>query len=222
MAGPRCPGTRHNHPLSPPVPQPSTFRGPFKTKDRGQQYLQRIISTYFYVSWSYFQLFYRWNGLMDWHCKQWVDDSMGGGNLWTNAAEFFSLRANFNDGKKGDLLLLQCCGSGCFLAIRIRHYLERIRILPSSNKKKYEKPWFMLLCDLFFVNIHTKSNKQKKLWEKKNIFFGILEASDEKSRIRIRPVVRIRGSVSVPKCHGATTLFSSIVILCRPYTVQGE
>jgi hypothetical protein len=59
------------------------------------------------------------------------------------------------------------------------------------------------------VNVPSKSNTQKKL---KNLFFvGILSATDEKSRIRTRnrsrkPVVRIRGSRSVPKCHGSTTL----------------
>jgi hypothetical protein len=42
----------------------------------------------------------------------------------------------------------------------------------------------------------------------KNLFFvGILSATDEESRIRIRmSVVRILGSGSVPKCHGSTTL----------------
>jgi hypothetical protein len=41
-------------------------------------------------------------------------------------------------------------------------------------------------------------------------FVGILSASDEKRRNRIRirkSVEKIRGSGSVPKCHGSTTLF---------------
>jgi hypothetical protein len=44
--------------------------------------------------------------------------------------------------------------------------------------------------------------------EKFDLFFvGIMSATDEKSMIRIRKsVVRIRGSRSVPKCHGSATL----------------
>jgi hypothetical protein len=51
----------------------------------------------------------------------------------------------------------------------------------------------------------TVSNTQKKL--RKNLFFvGILKATKEKSRIRIRnPVVRVGGSGSVPR-HGSGTL----------------
>jgi hypothetical protein len=62
----------------------------------------------------------------------------------------------------------------------------------------------MLFCDFLSlktdVNVHSKSNKQKT-------FFGIMKATDENSRIRIRKsVVRIRGFGSVPKSHGSTKL----------------
>jgi hypothetical protein len=49
---------------------------------------------------------------------------------------------------------------------------------------------------------------EKVISSLKNIFFvGILNITDEKSRIR-KSVIRIRGSgsVSVPKCHGTTKL----------------
>jgi hypothetical protein len=53
--------------------------------------------------------------------------------------------------------------------------------------------------------VPSKSNKLKNL--EKNIFVGILKVTDEKSRIRIGKFkVRIRGSGSVPKCHGSGTL----------------
>jgi hypothetical protein len=57
------------------------------------------------------------------------------------------------------------------------------------------------------VNVHLKSKRQEN-FEKKNIFFvSILSATAEKSRIRIRKSgVLIRGSGSVPKCHGSTTM----------------
>jgi hypothetical protein len=60
----------------------------------------------------------------------------------------------------------------------------------------------LLLYD-FDVNVLQKvKNLGKKL-----VFVDILKATDEKSRIRIRnSVVRIRGSGSVLKCHGSTTL----------------
>jgi hypothetical protein len=49
--------------------------------------------------------------------------------------------------------------------------------------------------------------KAKKLLKKNLFFVGILAATDEKIRIRIRmSVVRIHGFGSVPKCHGSTTL----------------
>jgi hypothetical protein len=51
----------------------------------------------------------------------------------------------------------------------------------------------------------SKSNKQKR----KLFFVGILKVTDEKSRIRIpirMSVERIRGSGSIPKCHGSTTM----------------
>ena len=50
------------------------------------------------------------------------------------------------------------------------------------------------------------SYKEKNM---KNLFFGILKVTEERSRIRIRihySEVRIRGSGSAPKCHGFPTL----------------
>ncbi len=111
----------------------------------------------------------------------------------------------------------QCCGSVCFWASRIwlRYYSVRIRILPSTIKKSKKKPWFLLFCDFLLTFVYEnwckcafKSTKEKNL-EIKLFFVGILSATDEKSRIRIRKsVVRIRGPGfgSVPKCHGSTTL----------------
>ncbi len=55
------------------------------------------------------------------------------------------------------------------------------------------------------VNVLSKSNKPKT-------FFGIMSATDKKSRFRIRKsVVRIPGSASVPKCHVSTTLLNAKV-----------
>jgi hypothetical protein len=52
-----------------------------------------------------------------------------------------------------------------------------------------------------------------------NFFFvGIFSANDEKSRIRIRKsVVRIRGSGSVLKCQGSTTLLKVKYVPILPY-----
>ncbi len=57
------------------------------------------------------------------------------------------------------------------------------------------------IFDLYII----KQSQAKNL--KKLLFFGIFNATDEKSRIRIREsVVIIRRSGSVPKCHGSTIL----------------
>jgi len=61
------------------------------------------------------------------------------------------------------------------------------------------------------VNPPTFKSMYNK-FEEKNIFFiGVLQVTDEKSRIRSRirnllSKVRIRGSGSVPKCHESGTL----------------
>jgi hypothetical protein len=69
----------------------------------------------------------------------------------------------------------------------------------------------VLLNNLFSfqtnVNVPTLSNKQKNLGENKIFFVGMLNATEEESRIRIRicnPVVRIRGLGSVSRRHGHT------------------
>jgi|688.fasta_scaffold1496910_1 hypothetical protein len=54
----------------------------------------------------------------------------------------------------------------------------------------------------------VKSKKRRK----KHIV-AIMKATEEKSRIRIlNSVVRIRGSGSVPTCHGSTTLVKTLPI----------
>jgi hypothetical protein len=82
---------------------------------------------------------------------------------------------------------------------------------PTINKKKSKKKldFYYLIFFYFFllfvsaVNLPSKSNKKKNL---KNLFIGgILPATDEKKH-----VVRIRGSVSLPKCHVSATLVTGI------------
>ncbi len=98
----------------------------------------------------------------------------------------------------------QCCGSGSVGSGSVgsvpmflgapdpdpSHYFVWIRILFQSTSKKVRKPWFLLFCGLSWhfihvtgVNVHSKSNTQKN-----NFFVGILQPTDEKSRIRIRTV----------------------------------
>jgi hypothetical protein len=67
-----------------------------------------------------------------------------------------------------------------------------IRILTSACKKIEKKPWFQLFCDFLMTfylwrlvqMLHSVCNRQKKTY-----FVGILKATDEKSRIRIRKPV---------------------------------
>ncbi len=55
--------------------------------------------------------------------------------------------------------------------------------------------------------------------KKKNCFFvGIFKVTDEKSRIR-KSVVRVRGSGSVPKCHGSTRLGCEDVLQLQEYSI---
>jgi hypothetical protein len=74
---------------------------------------------------------------------------------------------------------------------------------------------------LIYVNVPSKSNKQKNL-EQNSFFVGFLSATDKQSRIRNqirKSMVRIRGSgsKSVPKCHGSTTLFLSLPCISCPF-----
>jgi hypothetical protein len=80
----------------------------------------------------------------------------------------------------------QCCSQ--MLWIRIRTYVLDLSDsdLPSTSKnskKNLDFYYFVRLFDYFYVNVTSKSNKQKTL---KQIFFCILKVPDEKSRIRIR------------------------------------
>ncbi len=65
------------------------------------------------------------------------------------------------------------------LGFTIRHYFVRIqiRILPSTSKKKYEKPWFIVSCDFFGLFIYEnwckctfKKYSAKKLTVEENLF----------------------------------------------------
>jgi hypothetical protein len=62
------------------------------------------------------------------------------------------------------------------------------------------------------MEMYVQNNKQKNF--KKNLLsVGILKATEEKGRIRIRirqSVVRICGSGSAPKCHGSTKLEETV------------
>jgi hypothetical protein len=130
--------------------------------------------------------------------------------------------------------LNHCCGAGsvgskCFwvswIRIRIHKSKVRFRILYQQAKivRKSLIPTGTVLLLLFDflslkndVNVPLKSNMQKHYFS--NLFFGsILKVSDENSRIRIRIRIRIgiwihlsepwiRGSGSIPKCHGSATL----------------
>ncbi len=82
-----------------------------------------------------------------------------------------------------------CCWASC-IRIRTGNYFVRIRILPSTSKKLIKTLISVveLLINDFLslksdVNILTKSNHNKVL--RKYFFFGILEVTDKKSRIRI-------------------------------------
>ncbi len=60
-----------------------------------------------------------------------------------------------------------------------------------NSKKNLDSYYFVTLFDFLSlkndVNVASKSNKQKKLCLKKNLFFaGILKVNDENSRIRIQ------------------------------------
>jgi hypothetical protein len=59
-----------------------------------------------------------------------------------------------------------------------------------------------------YINVSSKSNKAEKI-RKNLLFIGVLKVKDENIRIQTRiqwSKAQTRGSVSVPKCHGSTTL----------------
>ncbi len=63
---------------------------------------------------------------------------------------------------------------------------------------------------MYLQKVKTKKSLKKKLFS-----VGILKATDEKSRIRIRirkSVVRIRSKM-LPKCNGFTTLVKTVLVL---------
>jgi hypothetical protein len=91
-----------------------------------------------------------------------------------------------------------------FLFVRIRIWIL------SQQAKKLENLDFYYFSLIDFLSlktdVHVPSKSKSKKTLKKNLFFvGILSTTDEKSRILIhKSVARIRGSRSVPKCHGST------------------
>ncbi len=105
----------------------------------------------------------------------------------------------------------QCYGSISFWTSRIRNYFHGSGSFVNMQKIR-KKTSFLQFCDYYLpfvlndVNVPSvKRNKQKKCREKNIFANNILNATEEKSNIRIRnPVVRIPGSVS--KRHGSGTL----------------
>jgi hypothetical protein len=95
---------------------------------------------------------------------------------------------------------------------------------PSINKQKSKENidfyFLLLLFDILSLKTDVNVPWEKVIMKntlKKNLFFaGILSATDEKTRIRIRKsVVRIRGSGRIrPKCHRSTTLEEPYVSSC--------
>ncbi len=116
-----------------------------------------------------------------------------------------------------------------FKAFRIRIHLSevrvRLRILPFSHKdverteivlclqNKNFNTKFVQKIKFFRLKIKVPAGKLNKKIKNNKICF--LEATEERSRIRIRihlSEVRIRGSGSTSKCHGAPTLVSMMLI----------
>jgi hypothetical protein len=118
-----------------------------------------------------------------------------------------------------------------FLASRIliRSYIWlfvriRIRIIPSTSKKKFRKTLILRFCDFIItclktvVNVHSVSDKQRNLT--KIYFCIILKATEEKSRIRIRnQVVWIRGSGSVLKKLQVPHGYETLVLRTNPVLI---
>ncbi len=122
----------------------------------------------------------------------------------------------------------QCCGSGstgstCFWASRIRIHLSEIciRILLSqckNSKKNLDSYYFVTLFDFLslkiYVNVASKSNKQKKYWNK-NCF---LLAS-------LRSMTKIAGSESISQRHGSADPDPPQIVMdpqhcCRPSWIR--
>ncbi len=111
------------------------------------------------------------------------------------------------------------------LWIRIQMFLGLLDLDPlvrGTDPARAPDPGFLLLWLLndFLskkndVNGPSKSNKQKNLELK--FLVGVLKVKDENSKIRIRihwSKARIRGSGSVQKCQGSTTLNLSVKNIC--------
>ncbi len=85
----------------------------------------------------------------------------------------------------------------------IRHYFLRIRILPSTRKKR-ENPWLNYFVTSFWLFIFEnwckctfkKYRNQHENLKKFYFLFGILSATDEKSQIQIHKSVEPYGSAA--------------------------
>ncbi len=104
---------------------------------------------------------------------------------------------------------LQCCGSGsrsvCFRPLGSGFVIICTDPQPDlSVYKQKSKPWFLIFFISFryfksrLMYMYLKKIKSKN-FEEKNIFVGILPATDEKARSGSRV-----GSESIQKCHGST------------------
>ncbi len=94
------------------------------------------------------------------------------------------------------------------LGIRILKFLGLPDPDPFIKQKK--KKTLNFYCFVTSLSLKTDLNVPQKVKSKENLYFvGILKATDEKSKIRIRfprSLVQIRGSGSVPTCYGSTPL----------------
>ncbi len=98
------------------------------------------------------------------------------------------------------------------------------RILPSTSKKSNKNIAFFYFVTSFWLFFFEGWCKWtfKKYWDKKLFFCWNLVSHWQKSRIQIRiriwiqkSVVRIRGSGSVPKCHGFTTMLPTLAAVTQ-------
>jgi hypothetical protein len=106
--------------------------------------------------------------------------------MWKMLSSFYTAAPQFNNAFQPVFRIRTRSESTCFWASWIR-----IRILLSScknSKKNLDSYYFVTLFDFLslenYVNVPSKSNKQKKCVKLKIIFVGILKVNDEKSRIR--------------------------------------
>jgi hypothetical protein len=82
-------------------------------------------------------------------------------------------------------------------------------IISINSKKNLYSYYFMTFYLRKIMYLYLQKVISRKT-RKKIVFVGVLKVNDENSRIRIHwSEARIRGSGSVPKCHGSTTLLKT-------------